>query len=95
MDAKAPKGNRYDKAFVAQALELLKCRGRPRSHIAKELGVSQTSMERWEMQANLSQGGPVPPYQSGERHLPGFLITTYDDLHQEATWPRNSLWLRW
>lgn len=61
MDAKAPKGNRYDKAFVAQALELLKCSGRPRSHIAKELGVSQTSLERWEMQANLTQGTPVPP----------------------------------
>lgn len=48
--------NAYPREFRERAVELVRVSGRPMSQIAKELGVSQTGLQRWVAQAKIGIG---------------------------------------
>lgn len=58
--------NSYPREFRERAIELVIVAGRPISHVAKELGVSQTGLQRWVSQARVD-GGDRPGVTTDDR----------------------------
>ena len=52
--ASGPRGRRYSDEFKADAVALVRRSGRPIAHIAKELGVDDSTLSYWVHQANAS-----------------------------------------
>jgi transposase len=44
--------SRFDSEFRAHAVELVRVSNKPRAHVAKSLGVSDTTLNKWMSQAN-------------------------------------------
>jgi transposase len=54
MESEVPKA--YPREFRERAVELYRVSGRPFAQIAKELGVSETGLQRWVHQAEVDAG---------------------------------------
>ena len=52
--ASGPRGRRYSNEFKSDAVALVRRSGRPIAHIAKELGVDDSTLSYWVHQANAS-----------------------------------------
>lgn len=56
-----PQGRRYDDEMRDRALAMRQTEGRPRTEIAKQLGVGESTVRRWELEAKASNGhAPAP-----------------------------------
>jgi transposase len=52
--ASGPRGRRYSEEFKSDAVALVRRSGRPVAHIAKELGVDDSTLAYWMKQSNSS-----------------------------------------
>lgn len=64
--AKGPSQRRYTEEFKRDAVALLRSSGRPITEVAKELGVTDTSLGTWARQASKSDGGKLTAAEEEE-----------------------------
>lgn len=72
----SPNGRRYDDALRDRALAMRQAEGRTRTEIARQLGVGESTVRRWEQEAKASNGhapAPAAPHdESPQSFLAGY-----------------------
>jgi transposase len=64
--AKGPSQRRYSEEFKKDAVALLRTSGRPIAEVARELGVTDTSLGNWAREVTRFDGGKAKPDPEAE-----------------------------